>query len=139
MNNKVLIGGLIGGVTFFLLGWLIYGFLLLDYMKENSNQSIAKPMNEFLWWSLILSNLIWGYFLALILSWTNTSSMSSGMQKGAVIGLLIATALDFGFYAMSTMYSSVTPILVDMAANTIMYAIGGAVIGWYMGMGKKEA
>ncbi len=30
-TNKILLGGLAGGVAFFLLGWVIYGILLMDY------------------------------------------------------------------------------------------------------------
>ena len=139
MKSKVLIGGLIGGVAFFLLGWLIYGILLADYRKENCDQASSRSMEEYVWWALIGSNLVWGYFLALILSWTNTSDMSSGLQKGVVVGLLTALAIDLSLYSMTTMFLSVTSMIVDVAATTIMVAIGGGLIGWYMGMANKEA
>jgi len=40
---------------------------------------------------------------------------------------------------MTTLYSSFTPIIVDIIAFTIMSAITGGIIAWVMNMGKKEA
>jgi hypothetical protein len=139
MKSKVIIGGIIGGVACFFLGWLVYGMLLADYMKNNMNDCANRPMDGFVWWAMILSNLVWGYFIALILDWTNSGNMSAGLQKGALIGLLYSLSIDFSFYAMTTVYSSTTAIIVDVAASTTMNAIAGAIIGWYMGMGKKDA
>ena len=139
MKNNVLIGGLIGGVALFFLGWLIYGILLDSYLKENTNQCSALQMDSFVWWSVILSNLVLGYFVALILSWSSTTGMSSGLQKGAVVGLLMGLSHDLGIYGMTSMYSKMTVLFVDVAATTVMYAIAGGAIGWYMGMGKKTA
>jgi hypothetical protein len=139
MNSKVFIGALIGGATFFLLGWLIYGYVLAEYMKNNCNQSLMRPMDEMIWWALILSNLISGYFLALILGWTDTSGMSAGLQKGALVGFLTALAIDLGMHAMTTQYTYTSAIVVDVAASTVMWAVAGGLIGGYMAMGKKEA
>ncbi len=139
MKNKVLIGGLIGGIAYFFLGFLIYGVLLDSYTKENCNQCSARPMEEFIWWALILSNLFWAYLLALIFGWTNTSGLSNGAQKGAVIGLLLAASFNFSSYSMTTMYNSMTPLFVEMAASIVMNTIVGGIIGWYYGMGNKTS
>jgi hypothetical protein len=40
--KKVAIGGLAGGIVSFLLGWLIYGMLLVDYMTNNYSQAINR-------------------------------------------------------------------------------------------------
>ncbi len=51
MNTKnFLIGGIIGGVVFFLLGWLFYGYLLTEFFYNN--ESIDEmPMEKFKWWA----------------------------------------------------------------------------------------
>jgi hypothetical protein len=51
--NKILLGGIAGAVTFFLLGWLIYGLLLADYFTANYDQSIMRPIEEMKWWGII--------------------------------------------------------------------------------------
>lgn len=141
MKNKVLISGLMGGIAYFLLGWLIYGFMLRNYMKENCDQAGMRPMEEMIMWAIALSNLFWGYFLALIFGWTNTTGLYAGMQKGVVIGLFVSLAMDLGMYSMSTMFLNPYAIIVDVAAFCVMSAFAGAVVGWFMGMGmdKKEA
>jgi hypothetical protein len=137
-TNRILVGGIVGGVVFFLLGWLIYGIILAGYFAANGNPSIMRPMDQMIWWALILSNLSWGFTLAVIFSWSNTSGWMEGAKKGAVFGLLTALAIDLGYYAMSTMYSNIMPVLVDAVATVVMVGIGGALIAWAMGKSGKK-
>ena len=136
-TNKILLGGLAGGVAFFLLGWLIYGMVMMDYMMANQNQCAMRPMEEMIWWSLILSNIIWALTYAVIFSWANITGFANGLKSGAIIGLLIGASIDLSFYSMSTMFNSLTPVGVDIIATTVMSGIGGGIIAQVMGMGKK--
>lgn len=136
-NNKTLIGGLAGGVAFFLLGWLIYGILLADYYAANTNQCAMRPMTDMVMWAMIISNLVAGFLVAIIFSWSNTSGMMSGAKVGAILGLLIAIWMDMNFYAMSTMYTSINPIIVDILVSAVYFALGGGIIAWVMGMVKS--
>ena len=139
MNNKTLIGGIVGGIVYFFLGWLFYGMLLADFTTSNFNQCAALPMDSMIWWALIASNFIWGFFSAVIFEWTNTSSPMAGAQKGAIIGIMTGLAFDLGMYSMTTIYSNMTALIVDVATMTLMSAIVGAVIGYIRGMKKTEA
>jgi hypothetical protein len=94
-------------------------------------------MEEMVWWALILSNLAFGFLLAVICSWSGTTRLMDGAKVGAIIGLLLGLSMDLGFYAMTTMYSNLTAIFIDIIAYTAMSAIVGAVVAWIMGMGKK--
>ena len=136
-TNKILLGGIAGGVSFFLLGWLIYGVLLMNFTMANYNQCSMRPMEEMVWWAMILSNLAFGFLLSLICSWSNTTRLIDGAKVGAIIGLLLALSIDLSFYSMSTMFSNLKAIFVDIIAYTVMTAIVGAVVGWVLGMGKK--
>lgn len=82
MNKRTLIGGIVGGVAFFFLGWLVYGILLLDFYNANGNQSINRPMEEMVWWALIASNLFSGFLVAIVFDWTNTIDVAAGIKKG---------------------------------------------------------
>jgi hypothetical protein len=138
MNQKTILGGIAGGVAFFFLGWLIYGMLMKDFMAANTNSCFSRPEAEFVWWALIVSNLAWGFILALIFSWSNISSVAAGVKAAAIYGLLIGICYDMLFYSMTTMYSSMTTVIVDVIVGTIMSAIGGAVIAAVM-IRKKGA
>ena len=66
MRNKSYWEESLGVSASFLLGWLVYGVLFMDYMNANYNQCAMKPMEEMVWWALILSNFASGFLLAII-------------------------------------------------------------------------
>jgi PAS domain-containing protein len=41
---KILRGTVTGGVVFFLLGWLVYGVLLMNYMTANMKGDAPSPI-----------------------------------------------------------------------------------------------
>ena len=124
---KILRGTVFGGITFFVLGWLIYGLLLMDFMSANSDTSIMRPESEMIWWAMILSNLIMALVVTLILNWSGASKPVDAIKIGALIGFLICLGIDFSMYSMTTMYN-MTAIIVDAIVTTIMVGITGAVI-----------
>ena len=65
---KILRGTIFGGISNFLLGWVIYGILLMGFLSANMNQCAARP-DEMIWWALILSNLSAALLLTLFLKW----------------------------------------------------------------------
>ncbi len=136
-TNKILLGGITGGVALFLLGWVIYGILLMDFATTNYNQCMNRPMEGMIWWALILSNLALGFLLATIFSWSGITGMMAGAKTAGIIGLLLGVSLDLSFYSMTTMYTNPTAIFVDVIAYIVYLAIAGGVVGWVMGMIKK--
>lgn len=137
-TNKIVIGSLVGGIAFFFLGWIVYGMFLMNFMKEHQNQCAMRPMEEMIWWPLILGNIVWALAYAVIFSWSNITSFAGGLKAGIIIGFLIGASFDLSFYSMSTMFSSLTAVVVDILAGTAMSGIGGGIIATVMGMGKKE-
>lgn len=138
-TNKILIGGLVGAVVFFFLGWLIYGVVLYDYMLNNYDQSLSRPEEDMIWWAMILSSLASGFLIAVILNWSNSITCMDGAKKGAILGFLLSVSLDFSFYSMSTMFLSFTPVFVDVITYVVYWAIAGAVVAYAMGLVKNKA
>jgi hypothetical protein len=136
-TNKILLGGLAGGIALFLLGWIIYGILLMDFAATNYNQCMNRPNMDMIWWALILSNLAFGFLLAFIFSRTGTTGFVGGAKLGAIIGIFLSLSIDLGYYSMTTMYVRPSAILVDVAAYIIYIALAGAVVAWVMGLVKK--
>jgi hypothetical protein len=136
-TNKILFGGIAGGVTFFLLGWVIYGMLLMNYTTANYNQCSQRPMEEMVWWAMIVSNLAFGFLLAVVFSWSNTTTIPAGAKIAGITGFLISVSMDLSFYSMTSMFSNFTAVLIDIIVYSVMSAIVGVVVAWVMGMGKK--
>ena len=140
MKQKTIVGGIIGGVVFFLLGWLFYGIIMKDAMKDMGGGIMRSEtdMMGFMW-AMIVSNLVWGYAFAVIFDWGGINSAMSGLTKGAFIGFLICLSIDLGFYAMSTWFKDMGGMIMDVVTGTIMSAAGGAFIGWWLGRGANAA
>lgn len=128
MDMKILKGTLFGGIAYFLLGWLVYGILMMDFSLANYNQCMNRPEAEMIWWAMIVSNLVYALFLTLILKWSGAKGLIDGLKTGALIGLLLSLTLDLSFYSMTTMFNSFGVIGVDIVASTFMAAMIGGII-----------
>ena len=139
-NNKVLLAGIIGGVTLFILGFIVYGMLMGDFMAANAGApGVNKPMEEISFGWLIISNLASGFFLAVVFGrYANINTASAGLQAGAVIGFLMALGVDSAMYATSYLYN-MKGMLADIVLWTIMSSITGGVVAAVLGMKKKVA
>lgn len=65
--------------------------------------------------------------------------MAAGIKVGGTIGLLMGIAFDISMYSMSSMFSNLTAVCVDIFVYAILTAITGGVVGLVMGAGKKNA
>ncbi len=136
-TNKILFGGIAGGISFFLLGWLIYGVILMEYTSANYNQCSARATDDMVWWAMLLSNFAYAFLIAVIYFWTNSKGVVSGIKISAIVGLLISIAMDLSIYSMSTMFSGFCNVLVDIVAYTIYTILGGIIISLVMSFEKK--
>ncbi|NCB08250.1 MAG: hypothetical protein EOM73_08815 [Bacteroidia bacterium] len=125
---KILRGTIFGGIAYFLLGWLVYGILLMNFMSVNMNQCIARPDGELIWWAIIISNLLLGLLLSIILQWSGAATITNGLKTGALIGLILSLEMDLSSYSMSTLFSNLTTVFVDVLVFTVLAAITGMVI-----------
>lgn len=125
--KKLLIGGIAGGIVFFLLGWLVYGTLLTDFMRHNPGKIGLTGRNEPDYLYLIIGQLLYGFLLAYIFLKANVSSIAGGIVMGAVVGGLMAAAVDFTMYG-TTIILSKKVVLADVVVAAVMAAIAGAVI-----------
>jgi uncharacterized membrane protein len=136
--TKILIAGLIGGVVAFILGYLAWGLLLGDFFEANSGSAsgVMRADEEMLWIPMILGHLSWGLFFALIFGrWANISTFVTGAKAGAVLGFLVSFTFDM-INLGSTNLSTLTGAIVDILVMSIIAAIVGGVVGWYLGRGK---
>jgi hypothetical protein len=133
MNTKMIIGGVIGGVIYFLLGWLIYGIIFADSMEGNC----MRPHDGVLPIWIFIGNLFTGWMLSYVFSRMAVNSLSSGATAGAIIGFLSAIGMDCLMYGTTTMITEPMHILIDVVITAVLWAIVGGVIGWWLGRDAK--
>ena len=140
-SKKFLTGTVVGGISFFLLGYLFYGAALAGFFASHSIAPAGsmKSMNEILWWALILGNLA----EAALLTWIfmkigSVLSFSRGFSTGIVIGFFIGLSFDLIRYATGNAVD-LTATLADVAVEAVMCGIVGGIIGVVLGMGTKRA
>lgn len=124
--GKLSIGALIGGIVYFLLGWLVYGILLLDVLPPSGD---PDSMNMVL---MALSCLFWGLLLAWLIQKNGISTWQTGATFGAIVGALTSLTVGFGMAATSPT-STVNSAVIDALANAFCSGLTGAAIGWYFG------
>lgn len=133
--KKRILATLAGFVVFFMLGWLLYGFLLMDFFAANSGSATGTMREEtdMVWWALILGNLFQAYLLVYIFGkWANITTFGGGFSAGLIIGLILGFAVNLSWYGTMNL-SNLTATLVDPFVSGVMMAITGGVIGWVLG------
>jgi len=108
----------------------------MDFMSAHMNMCTSRPDGEMFWWAIILSNLVAALLLTLILHWSKAKSIIDGLKFGALFGVLYASMIGFSFWSMTTMYSNIGALLVDILVSTVVFAIVGLVI--VLAWGKSE-
>lgn len=140
MITRVLAGTVVGGIVMFVLGWLIYGLLLAEYMKAHTVNyaGLMKDPPDMI--PLILANLVWAWLLAFVFDyWANIRTFAGGVKGGALIILPLVLGIDLQFMAFMNLYQGIVPLIIDVIAATLLGAIVGGVIGWVLGMVGKKA
>jgi hypothetical protein len=136
MNSKTLLGALIAGVVAFLLGWLIFGILLMDFYTDNTTQYTGLMKNPPEIWVIAVANLVWGLLLAWIFSKAGINTISKGFSTGLILTLLMVLGFDLFLYAQMNLFN--TKILaVDVVLNALFGGVIGAVLGWWFSRSVK--
>lgn len=127
MNVKnFVVGGIVGGIVQYLLGWLFYDKLFGDFFPQSPEMKLEY---------IFLGCLTFGFFVSYIFTrWAGIANIMGGLKAGAVIGLF--TSLSMNFFMCSTMAPDFKVMAMDVAISTVMGALTGAVIGMLNGKMK---
>ena len=137
-SQKFLLGGIVGGVVYFLLGWLVYGMLLKDFFTANMWAAGSMRADaDTIWWALGAGQILGGFLLAYVIGKANAASVGAGAGVGFIVGLLVCLSFDLTMYGVTTTVTSLKGLAADVAVSAVMSAIAGGVIGGILGMGKR--
>lgn len=131
MHTRVLLAGLAAGVAGFLLGWLLFGLLLMGYFEAHTYQyeGLMKAEEGMSLMLVLVGNVAWGLMLAWVCARTAALGAVPGMVTGAVIGLGVYTSVALMYYAFMNWYHGPLVAVVDVLANTVWTGAMGLVAG----------
>ncbi|MBK8305487.1 MAG: hypothetical protein IPK98_19740 [Chloracidobacterium sp.] len=141
MVTRLLAATFAGGITFFVLGFVIYGLILENAVMKPNMNTYAGLMNEVpVWVPLVFANLVSALLLAYIFEqWASIRTFVGGMKGGAIVMFLISLSFQLMFLAFMNLHKNYIPPIADVLGSIVMGAIGGGVIGAVLGMMNKEA
>ena len=130
--KRFILATLAGAITLFLLGWLFYGFLLMDFYEKAAGSSAAVYREVPIFWAIFLGEVAMAALLTKIFGWSAIKGFMGGLKGGATIGVLLALGINLIFYGTTTL-GTLTSWLFDVIVALIRYGIAGGVIGWVVG------
>jgi hypothetical protein len=135
--KRVLVAVVVGGIAFFVLGGLIYEVVLGGFYEANLGSATGVLRDMPIGWALVVSQLGLAAVVTYVFVHADVSTAAAGLKIGAVFGLLFGIAIAFDLYAI-TNWSNITVAFVEPFVTAVRMALGGAVIGWSLGLGKAS-
>ncbi|MBI5917652.1 MAG: hypothetical protein HY842_19960 [Bacteroidetes bacterium] len=138
-TNKLLVGALLGGVAYFLLGWVLYGMLFAETLASMmpGMAAVQRAQADMDMVAMIVGNLVFGLLLAYIFEkWAGVRSFMGGMVAGATVGFLVALGYDSIMHGVTTMCSW-GGVILDSVIFAVMSGVAGGLIGWWLGYNRK--
>ncbi|MEO0045936.1 MAG: hypothetical protein RL705_1127 [Bacteroidota bacterium] len=123
MNVKnFIIGGIVGGIVDFLLGWLLYGILLKDFFPKPEGSGAENTTFIF------LGCLFFGFMMSFIFNQgEGISKCVHGVKLAIGIGLFMSLSMNF-FYSMYSETINFQLVAVDVLVSMVIASIVGAAI-----------
>jgi hypothetical protein len=125
-TKNFLVSGIVGGIVYYLLGWLFYGILFKDFFPQPEASTQVMIF-------ILLGCLTFGLFVAYIYTkWAQITTMATGAKAGALIGLFMGLYWNFFYLAMNP-ETTYTVFGLDTGIQIVSGAITGAVIAMVNG------
>lgn len=141
MNLRTIVAAIAGAIVMFLLGFLIYGMLLMEWFTGQMIQYSGLMQDPPRFVFIFLWHLVWCWLIAFIFDyWATIRTFIGGAKGGAIIMFAIVLGVNFSNYAFMNFYkgSPYLPMLVDVLVVTVMGAIVGGIIGFILGKMNKD-
>ena len=135
--NRSILAIVLGGIANFFFGFLIYGLILMDFMKANTTEyeGLMKEDDNAMMLGYFLGSLVFAAMITYILNKIGNATPRSGLTVAAVVSLFTALSFNLMFFFGMNLYSG-TYVFVDSIAYTVMGGLTGLVIGFILR--KKE-
>lgn len=138
MNKKTIIAAIIGAIAFFILAWLVFGTLMIDFYLSNIVPYEGLVKDPPVIWSLFLHGLSIAALLSFIFHKIGIKTFGKGFLLALWVGFLITLYFYTFIYASLNLYT-VTRILVDLIVNSFFIAIVGGITAKCLGVLTKPS
>lgn len=133
--KKLLIGTLAGGLTLFLLGYVIYIEVVAMPNPEFAQGPAAVAVNretpDIAY--IIIGELLFGFLLTYIFqTWAGISTPAAGAKAGALLGGVIALAFSLLMFG-TTNIITIPGCLYEAVTWVVRWTVAGAVVAWVLG------
>lgn len=126
-TQKLLIGTVVGGITLFAAGYIIYMWLFGNANIGMEPSADGIMMDNIKIPTIILMELVYGLLLTMILIWKGTGNFSSGLSTGALVGLLIGFTFGLDLFSTTSLVNF-NYVLFSAVTYAVRYGLAGGVI-----------
>ena len=133
MNKKPIIAAVIGAIAWFILAWLVFGTLMIDFYLSNiiPYESLVKDPPVI--WSLFLHGLSLTTLLSFIFHKMVIKTFAKGFLLALWIGFLMTLYFYTFIYASLNLYTE-KRIVIDLVVNSLFIAIIGCITAKFLGV-----
>lgn len=134
MNTKrFLIGTLAGGITMYLIGYLIWDLALTDFFSANAGSAQGLMRESNIAWAVVLGILsLSALFTIVVGRQTASPTILNGLKLGAIVGFLVWFGVDFILYGYTNI-RNLTATIIDPLLEIVRGGLCGAVIAAVLG------
>jgi len=132
---KLILSTIVVGIVLFLLGWLCYGILFMDFFNKHYGH-LYRSQEDMKIWAFAIANFAQAFFMFLIYSkgYQGGAPLMEGLRFGVIIGLFWTIPyMAFTWGGMTVTYNAV---LVDGIIGFVMTVIAGIITAYIHG--KKD-
>jgi hypothetical protein len=132
---KLILSTIVVGIVFFLLGWLFYGILFMDYFKEYYSH-ISRSETDMKLWAYAVGGFVQAFFMYIIYSkgYSGGSPFGEGFKFGMYISLFMG--IPYVLYTWGGMPVKYQGVIVDGILMIVMLMIASIITAFIHG--KKE-
>ena len=132
-TRRFVTGTLVGGITLFALGYLIFDLAFADFYAANAGSATGVARDAQLVWAVALGSLSYAALMTLAIgSRAGSATIGGGVQIGAVVGFLLWVTADFILYGITNM-TNLTRTVVDPLLELVRGGIVGGVTALVLG------
>lgn len=137
--KRLAIGTIVGGVTLYVVGYLIFEVALADFYTESLIDVDSAYRDAPMQWATVSASISYAVLITLgILSRADAASITGGLIAGGVIGFLVWLTADLAYYGLTTLWN-LPYVIIDPLLEFVHGAIGGAVIAAVLARVPKTA
>jgi hypothetical protein len=142
MNKKFIVSALAASVANLVLHGVAHFLFLKNFYRshpagsEEFLRQLVRPADQLLGWALAISALTMGLLIATVMHWAGARTFGAGLKKGAVLGFLFWSSVNFGLYSSSHFFSQASTFVDSISSGTVMM-LSSAVAAWVLGRGPS--